>query len=105
MKPLKRAHAFQTNKRAFSTPGINCCAMLDTLDAQLNLSAIVDGVLGDWNHHFCCNWCNFQHLMILSFHSSIGTQVNNTTNANDSAILLPVINGPLVDCHKQVCFV
>jgi hypothetical protein len=103
MKPPKCAHTFQTNKTALSAPGINRCAMLDTLGVQLNLSTVIDGVLGDWNRHFYCNWCNFQHLTILSFHSSAGTQVNITTDTNDSAILLPVINGPLVDCCKQVC--
>jgi hypothetical protein len=67
MKPLKRTHAFQTNKTALSPPGIDHRTMLDTLGAQLNLSTIVDGVLGNWNHHFRHNWCNFQHLTICSF--------------------------------------
>ncbi len=31
--------------------------------------------------------------------------MNDTPDASDSAFLLPVINGPLVDCCKQVCFV
>jgi hypothetical protein len=52
MKPPECAHAFQTNKMALSIPGIDRRAMLDTLGAQLNLSAIVDGVLGDWSRHF-----------------------------------------------------
>ena len=47
MKPPERPHAFQTNKTALSIPGINRHTMLDTLGAQLNLSAIVDGVLGN----------------------------------------------------------
>jgi hypothetical protein len=47
MKSPERAHAFQTNKTALSAPGINRCAMLDTPSTQLNLSAILDGVLGD----------------------------------------------------------
>ncbi len=101
----ERAHAFQTNKTALSIPGIDRRAMLDTLGTQLNLSAIVDGVLGDWNRHFHCNWCNFAHLTILSFHSNAGTQVNNTTVANNLAILLPVIDGLYADCYKQVRFV
>ncbi len=99
------AHAFQTNKSALSIPGIDCCAMLDTLGAQLNLSAIIDGVLGNWNRHFRHNWCNFAHLTILSFHSHAGTQVNDTTDANNLAVLLPVVDGPYADCHKQVRFV
>ncbi len=91
MKPPKRAHAFQTNKTALSAPGINCRAMLDTLGMQLNLSAIVNGVLGDWNRHFRRNWCNFQYLTILLFHSSAGTQVNDSTDASYLSILLPII--------------
>ncbi len=59
MKPPKCTHAFQTNKKALSTLGMDRRAMLDTLGMQLNLSAIVGGVLGDWNPHFHCNWCNF----------------------------------------------
>jgi hypothetical protein len=95
----KRAHAFQTIKSALSIPGINRHAMLNTL-TQLNLSAIVDGVLGDWNCHFCCNWCNFAHLTILLFHSNAGTQMNDTTDANNPAVLLPVVDGPYADCCK-----
>ncbi len=79
--------------------------MIDILGAQLNLSAIVDGVLGGWTHHIHCNWCNFSNLTILSFHSNVGTQVINTTTANNSAFLLPVIDGPLAGCRKQVHFV
>jgi hypothetical protein len=105
MKPPKCAHTFQINKTALYVPGIDRCAMLDTLGAQLNLSTIVHSVFGDWNRHFPCNWCNFQHLTILSFHSSAGTQVNDTTDASDSAILLPIINGSLADCRKQVRFI
>jgi hypothetical protein len=59
MKPSECAHAFQTNKTALSAPGNDRRAMLGILGVQLNLSTIVDGVLGNWNRHFCCNWCNF----------------------------------------------
>jgi hypothetical protein len=67
----ERAHAFQTNKVALSVTGIARQAMLDALGAQLNLSAIVGGVLGDWTCHFRCNWFNFANLTILSFHSNL----------------------------------
>jgi hypothetical protein len=100
MKPPERAHAFQINKTALATPGIDRCLMLDTLDAQLNLSAIVDGVLGDWTRHFQRAWCNFANLTILSFHINAGNQVNNTTAA-DLAVLLPVVDGPVTDCRKK----
>jgi hypothetical protein len=55
MKSPECTHTFQTNKMALSAPGIDRHAMLDTLGTQLNLSTIVDGVLGEWNHHFCYN--------------------------------------------------
>ena len=100
MMPPERAHAFQINKTALAAPGIDRRVMLDTLGAQLNLSAIVDGVLGDWTRHFQRAWCNFHHLTILSFHNDAGAQVNDTTTA-DSAVLLPVIDGHVADCRKK----
>jgi hypothetical protein len=47
MKPPGCAHVFQTKKMALSIPGIDRHTMLDTLGGQLNLRAIVDGVLGN----------------------------------------------------------
>jgi hypothetical protein len=101
MKPPECMHAFQTNKAALAVPGIDRRMMLDTLGAQLNLSAIVDGVLGDWNRHFRRNWCNFANLTILSFCNNAGAQVNDTTTATNLAVLLPVINGAITACRKQ----
>jgi len=100
MKPPECAHAFQINKTALATPSIDRRMMLNTLGAQLNLSAIVDGVLGDWTRHFQRAWCNFLNLTILSFHNNAGTQVIDTTAA-DLAVLLPVVDGPANACHKQ----
>ena len=100
IKPPKRAHEFQTNKTALSIPIIDRRAMLDTLGAQINLSTIVGGVFGDWTRHFRCNWCNFALLTTLLFHSDAGTQVNDTCNVNNSAVLLPVVNRPLGNCCK-----
>jgi hypothetical protein len=101
MKPHERVHVLQMNKAAFAMPGIDCRMILDTLGAQLNLSTIVDGVLGNWNRHFHCNWCNFANLTILSFHNNAGAQVNDTTTATDLAILLPVIDSAVTACWKQ----
>jgi hypothetical protein len=101
MKTPERAHAFQMNKTALAMPGIDRRMMLHSLGAQLNLSAIIDSVLGNWNHHFRRNWCNCANLTILSFHNNAGAQVNNTTTATDSAVLLPVINGAVTTCRKQ----
>ena len=101
MKPPKRAHAFQVNKTVLTAPGIDCYLMLDVLGAQLNLSAIVDGIRGDWYRHYRRNWSNFDNLTILSFHNDSGAQVNDMTTAANSAVLLPVTNGPINSCHKQ----
>ncbi len=101
MKPPERAHAFQTNKAALAMPGIDRRMMLDTLGVQLNLSAIVKGVLSNWNCHFHCNWCNFANLTILSFHNNTSAQVNNTTTATNFAVLLPVIDVAVTACWKQ----
>ena len=100
MKPLERAHTFQINNTALTAPGIDRCMMLNTLGAQLNLSAIVDGVLSNWTRHFQRAWCNFTNLTILSFHNDAGTQVNDTTVA-DLDVLLPVVDGPANACRKQ----
>jgi hypothetical protein len=106
MKPPECVHAFQTNKTTLAMLGINHRGMLNTLGAQLNLSAIINGVLGYWKHHFCCNWCDFTNLAILLFHNNAGSQVNNATTAHDLAILLPVVDGAMIACCKQhICFV
>ncbi len=101
MKPPECVHAFQTNKATLAVPDVDCRMMLDTLGAQLNLSAIVDGVLSNWNHHFHRNWCNFANLTVISFHNDAGAQVNDTTTANNLAVLLPVIAGAVTACWKQ----
>ena len=101
MKSPERTHTFQISKTALAAPGIDRQMMLDTLGAQLNLSANVDGVLGNWNRHFCHNGLDFTNLTILLFHNNAGKQVNDTTTAADSAVCLPVLNGPIPDCRKK----
>ena len=75
--------------------------MLDTLGAQLNLSAIVDSVLGNWHRLFWHNWSNFAKLIILMFHNKAVKQVDNTTTATNLAILLPVQDRPIPNCQKK----
>jgi hypothetical protein len=84
---------------------IDLRVQLDALGHQLNLSATVEGVINDWLRYFYDRWCNFQALQILSFHNTRGDKVNDTTTAADPLILLPVINGALNTCHKNVKFV
>jgi hypothetical protein len=90
MQPPKHAHTFQVNKIALAVPGINRRTMLDTLGAQLSLSATVGGTLNNWDRHFNRNWCNFAHLSILSLHNDAGAQVVDTVTVADSAVLHPV---------------
>jgi hypothetical protein len=81
------AHAYQINKTALAAPGIDPQMMLDTLGALLNLSTIVDSVLGNWHPHFCRNWSRLASLTILLFHNNAGQQVNDMTTAADLAVL------------------
>ncbi len=101
MHVKERAHAFQINKIALpgplaSTP-VNLRVQLDALGQQLNLAATVDGVRDDWLRFFHDSWCDFSRLAILSFHNDVGDQINDTMTAANKAILLPVIDGNLVN--------
>ena len=44
----ERAHAFQINKTALSLQALNLPVMLDTLGAQLNFSASIEGMIKEW---------------------------------------------------------
>jgi hypothetical protein len=101
----KRTHAFQINKTTLSSQTLNLCVMLDALQAQLNLSASVKGMIKEWRWFFQDSWFNFSLLQILSFHNIAGGQVNNTTMVTNPAILLPLQDGPVSDCCKAIKFV
>jgi len=105
MATHERAHAFHINKTALSSQHIDLRVQLDALGHQLNLSATVDGVINDWLRHFHDQWCDFAVLQILSFHNTAGDEVTNTTTAADPSVLLPVVDGRLDDCRKNVKFV
>ena len=105
MPPHERAHVFHINVTALSSQSIGLRAQLDALGRQLNLSATVDGVIQDWLRHFYDRWSDFSLLSILKFHNTKGTQAINTTDAADTVILLPVVDGPVADCRKNVKFV
>jgi hypothetical protein len=88
------------NKIDLAMPGINSCAMLNTLGTQLSLSATTNGTLGKWDHHFDRNWCNFAHFSILLYHNDAGAQVIDTVTAADSAVLLLVQDGAANKYHR-----
>jgi hypothetical protein len=66
---------------------------------------MVDGVIQDWLRHFQDRWSDFSHLSILSFHNTRGKQAFDSTDAANTAILLPVVGGAVTDCRKNVKFV
>jgi hypothetical protein len=100
----ERTHAFQINKTALLLQALELRVMLDALGAQLNLSASVEGMIEEWLWFFQDSWFDFSLLQILSFHSNAGGQVNDTTTAADPAILLPLQDGPVIDCRRAIKF-
>jgi hypothetical protein len=84
---------------------LNLRVMLDALGAQLNLSASVEGMIKEWLWFFQDSWFDFSLLQILSFYNDTGGQVNNTMTVTNPAILLPLQDGPINDCHKAIKFV
>ena len=100
MPVFERAHAFQAAKSALEALPIDKRQLLDALGAQLNCSAIVDGLVHDWRYLFDSTWFDFTQLTIVSFHNSAGTQINNTTIAGNATILLPVIDGAVANCRQ-----
>ena len=61
--------------------------------------------INNWLRYFYDRWCDFQTLQILSFHNPKGGKVNDSTDTADLSILLPVVNGGLNTCRKNVKFV
>ena len=97
---------FHINVTALPSQSIDLRAHRNALGHhQLNLSATVDGVIRDWLLHFYDLWSDFCHLSILSFHNTRGTQAFDTTDAANTAILLPGVDGAVTDCCKNVKFV
>jgi hypothetical protein len=93
-------HVFQINKTALASTPVDLRVRLDALGQQLNLAATVDSVRDNWLRFFHNSWCDFGSLAILSFHNDAGAQLNDTTTPANTAILLPVINGILDNCHQ-----
>jgi hypothetical protein len=83
------AYAFHLTSAALRLLNISPALYLDTLGSRLNVSTTVDGHKFDWTNHLDENWCNFDHLEILSFHNTAGT-VLATACLADSTVLKPV---------------
>ena len=105
MPPHKQAHAFHINVTALSSQSVDLRAQLDALSHQLNLSVMADGVIQDWLSHFYNQWSDISHLSILSVHNTKGTQAFDTMTTTNTAILLPIVDGAVTYCRKNVKFV
>ena len=93
---------FHINVTALPSQSIDLRAHRNALGHhQLNLCATVDGVIRDWLLHFYDLWSDFCHLSILSFHNTRGTQAFDTTDAANTAILLPGVDGAVTDCVRM----
>jgi len=102
MATHERAHAFHINKIALSSQNMDLRVQLDALGHQLNLSATIKGVINNWLQYFYDRWCDFHQLRILSFYNTKGDEVTDSTDATDSSILLPVVDGALNTSRKNV---
>ncbi len=94
-------HAFQVNKSALQDLPANFRLVIDAFGTQLNASLTVKGIFTNWRRFFQKRWMNFNNLLILSFHRSNGDRIDTITTTSNAAILLPVINGNLVNCRQQ----
>ena len=99
MPVFERAHAFQVNKSALEPLPIDTRLILDALGAQLNCSAIVDGLMFDWRGLFDAAWYDFTNLTIAGYHGSDGKEIKNCTVPGSATILKPVQDGNKTDCR------
>ncbi len=103
---IEHAHTFQICKITLSALNIDIRILFDALDSQLNCMATIDGLVYNYMQIYKEGWFNPANLLILSFHDSTGTQINNTTIACNPVIPLPVVNGSVAECpQKNVCYV
>jgi hypothetical protein len=101
MPIFEHAQNFQLVKNALKPLPINTCVILNAIGMQLNCSAIVDGLIYDWHTTFDKVWFDFRNLAIISFHDSTGAKINNTTVADNPAVLLPIQDGAVALCCRQ----
>jgi hypothetical protein len=101
MQIWEHAHAYQINKTALTNLPTDLKLIIDAFGAQLNASSTTEGIISDFKRYFYDRLICFQNLMILSFHDSAGTIIDNTTSPADPQVLLPVQDGNLANCHSQ----
>jgi hypothetical protein len=103
MPVFEHAHVFQVVMSALKPLRVNTCLILNAIGTQLNCSAIVDGLMFDWQSLFDSVWYDFRNLSIITFHDSDDAEIKTTTTAGNAAILLPVQDGTkALCCQKDV---
>jgi hypothetical protein len=98
MLPHERAHAYHIYLTALTLQNLDLHLQFDALGHQLNLQAMVDGVVNDWLRFFNNHWCDCCHLTILSFHTTTGDVIKDSTTAADLDVLLPVQDRNITQC-------
>jgi hypothetical protein len=94
------AHAYQVIKSALESLPVDMHLILEAIGMQLNCSAIIEGAMFDFRSLFDKAWYDFGNLTIQSFHDSAGKIIQNTTNAGNPSVLLPIVDGALPGCRK-----
>jgi hypothetical protein len=100
MLPHERAHVYHINLTALTLQNLDLHLQLNALGHQLNLQATVDGIVNDWLQFLNNHWCDFCHLTILSFHTTTGDVIEDSTTAADPDVLLPIQDGNIAQCRR-----
>jgi hypothetical protein len=93
--------AFQQNKTALAAADLDQKARILAMADWLDLMLTAKSSLADWECKLRCNWANFTHLTILSWHSGNGNIISNTVSAADASILLPIQDGAAATCRAS----
>ena len=93
------AFAYHQTSSALRLLKIEPAQYLDTLGLRLGTSTIVESHKYQWLRHLDKNWCNMNHLTILSFHNSSGTAVNDACLPG-TMILKPFTDGLAANARR-----
>ncbi len=101
MSNPKKALAYQQNWAALAGADLDQRTHILALAKQLDLMHTAESSLVDWERRLTKNWFNFAYLTIISWHNAQGGLINNTTDADNPSVLLPVQNGVAALCRVE----
>ena len=100
MSIAEKAHGFHITTTNLRSARLTPDVYVDHLGMHLDSTTIVAGLKYDFNNHLMKNWLNNDHLRLLSFHNTAGTDITvPATTADDRQVLKPVQNGVIADCR------